>query len=170
MPWLEERIGSHRHLLGGNSNRAAFRHRISRVHCKIKKCKFKLIWIGQRLGKPQWKMSINLYGRAKRALQKIGHSENEFRQVKRFQLELLPARERKHTLGERRAAVRSLQRIVKKFGENLIVWRKTPLHELKAALDRHEKIVEVVCNAAGQLSDRLHLLRLQEGLAGLFQR
>ena len=115
-------------------------------------------------------MSIDLYGRAKRALQKIRHSENEFRQVKRFELEFLPAGKRQHTLCKRCTAVRPLQRIVEKFGENLIVLRKTPLHELKAALDRHEKIIEVVCNAAGQLSDRLHLLRLQKGVAGFLQR
>src|SRR3954454_422392 len=120
MARLEDRIGSQSHLVCGNSNGAPFRHRVSRVHRKIKKCKLKLIGIGEGLGEPQWEMGINLYGRAQRALQKIRHSENEFRHVKRFQLEFLTARERQHTLCERRTAVRSLQSIVEKFGENLI--------------------------------------------------
>ena len=66
--------------------------------------------------------------------------------------------------------MRPLQRIIEKFGENLVVLRKTPLHELKAALDRHEKIIEVVGDGASQLPDRLHLLRLEKGVTGLLQR
>src|SRR4051812_44765964 len=102
------------HLFCCNYNRSAFRHRVPRVHRQIKKGKFELVWIGLRLGEPQWKMSIDLYRRAERTLQKSRHSKNQFRHVKWFEHEFLAARERKHTLSEGRAAVRSLQRIVEK--------------------------------------------------------
>ena len=44
------------------------------------------------------------------------------------------------------------------------------LHQLEAAEDRHQQIVEVVRDAAGQLADRFHLLRLEQRLARLLER
>ena len=42
-------------------------------------------------------------------------------------------------------------------------------HQFETAEHRHEQIVEVVGDAAGQLSDRIHLLGLEQCLAGLFE-
>ena len=42
--------------------------------------------------------------------------------------------------------------------------------ELRVAADDHQQIVEIVGDAAGQLAERLHLLRLRELLLGPLQR
>ena len=44
------------------------------------------------------------------------------------------------------------------------------LQDLRVAGDDHQQIVEVVRDAAGELAERLHLLRLGELLARLFER
>ena len=44
------------------------------------------------------------------------------------------------------------------------------LQQLQAAQDRHQQIVEIVRHAAGELADGIHLLRLKQRLARLFQR
>ena len=44
-----------------------------------------------------------------------------------------------------------------------------PLHPLQAAADALQQIVEVVGDAAGQLPDGFHLLRLAQRLLGLLQ-
>src|ERR1700739_2228135 len=42
-------------------------------------------------------------------------------------------------------------------------WTSQPsLQYLRVAADNHQHIVEIVCNAAGKLAQRLHLLRLGE--------
>ena len=42
--------------------------------------------------------------------------------------------------------------------------------QFEAAENRHQQIVEVMRDAAGQLADRLHLLRLEQRFAGLLER
>src|SRR5215813_1435055 len=39
----------------------------------------------------------------------------------------------------------------------------TALQQIEAASNRGKKIVEVMCNASSELTDRLHLLRLDKG-------
>src|ERR1700759_3359510 len=42
--------------------------------------------------------------------------------------------------------------------------RQTRLHHLKATADAGQEVVEVMCEAAGELPNRLHLLRLAKAL------
>ena len=44
------------------------------------------------------------------------------------------------------------------------------LERLRIAADDHQQIVEIMSHAAGELSERLHLLRLAELLVGAIER
>ena len=44
------------------------------------------------------------------------------------------------------------------------------LQDLRVAGNDHQQIVEIVGDAAGELAERFHLLRLRELLAGLLER
>ena len=49
------------------------------------------------------------------------------------------------------------------------VVRQALAHQFEAAEHRRQEVVEVVRDAAGQLADRLHLLRLKQRFPGLFE-
>ena len=87
--------------------------------------------------------------------------------VDRIAFELLFAREGQHVLCERGAAPGSLPRAIEK--RQLWVFRETLAHQFEAAQDRHEQIVEIVRYPSGEPSDRLHLLRLKQGILRFFE-
>ena len=66
------------------------------------------------------------------------------------------------------AALRALNRVVEQRLEFGIVGQALA-HQFEAAEHRHQQIVEVVGDAAGELPDRLHLLRLKQRLARFFE-
>src|SRR6478672_7036710 len=115
-------------------------------------------------------MRVDLYRGTKRALQELGHPLYEFRHVECHELELLTPRKRQHSLRQGGAALRTLHRVLKKLRDLGVVLGKSPLQKLKAALNGHQEIVEIVRDPAGEMSDRFHLLRLDQRLARLFQR
>ncbi len=82
----------------------------------------------------------------------------------------LPPREGEQAMGERGGAVRRNHRGVDvahgALGASLV---ETDLQQIERADDAGQQIVEVVRDAAGQLPDRLHLLRLPQGFFGGFQ-
>ncbi len=73
-------------------------------------------------------------------------------------------------MGERRGAVRRCHRRVdvtrNVVGSSLI---ETGLQQIQRSHDSSQEIVEVVRDPAGQLPDRLHLLRLKQRLLGGLQ-
>ena len=107
-------------------------------------------------------------GRSERALQQVGHSANQFRDIDGLLLKLLTPREGQHPLGQHRAALRALNRVVEQRHEFGIVGQALA-HQFEAAEHDHQQIVEVVGDPAGELPDRLHFLRLQQGLARRFE-
>ena len=85
------------------------------------------------------------------------------------QIEFLAARKGEHALRQRRAALRAADGIVDQASD----WghRAHALaSEFEAAEDRHQQVVEIVRDAAGELADGIHLLRLEQRLARLLQR
>ena len=78
-----------------------------------------------------------------------------------MRLELLPAREREQSAHQLAALLgRALG-----HAEHLALFvaeRGSPLDQAEAADHRGEQIVEIVRDAAGQLADRIHLLRLDQ--------
>ncbi len=61
--------------------------------------------------------------------------------------------------------VSHLNRIVDETRE-LRIFRQALARKFEATKNRHQQIVEVMGNAAGQLPDRFHFLRLKQRLAG----
>ena len=96
--------------------------------------------------------------RSSRPLHQLGNVDG-------FGLQLLPPREGQHALGQRGAAPRAAQRVLDQRLDPRIV-AGAPLDQLEAAHHGGQQIVEVVGDAAGQLADRFHLLRLEERLPG----
>ena len=65
---------------------------------------------------------------------------------------------------KRCGAPRAFLRAGKVFLDRVVTTREPPRRKIEAADDDGEHVVEVVRDAAGELSDRLHLLRLAQGL------
>ena len=91
--------------------------------------------------------------------------------VGRLRIERLAAREGEQAVGERR---RALRRALRRVDVAVDVLDRGPapmprLQQLQAAGDAGQQIVEVVRDAAGELADRFHLLRLAQRLLGLAQ-
>jgi len=91
---------------------------------------------------------------------------DQFVGVHGLRIERLLARERQQTLGQLRRPLRADQCIVERaFGARL---DDAALGDAEIADDDGQEIVEVVRDAAGQLADRFHLLRLPQRLFGQF--
>ena len=85
-----------------------------------------------------------------------------------FLLELLVAREGEHALGQARASLRALNGVIKQR-QYLGIVGHALAQQLEAAEHRHQQVVKIVCDAAGELADRFHLLRLEQDLTCLFE-
>jgi hypothetical protein len=98
------------------------------------------------------------------------HSEEEAVQIFGLGIEGLAPRKSEKPLGEGRSALRRRlragQKAIQAIGTSLV---QPSLDDFEAAADPGEQIVEVMRNAARELADRLHLLRLAESLMGLGQ-
>ncbi|MCJ7420764.1 hypothetical protein L8951_02920 [Sphingomicrobium astaxanthinifaciens] len=99
-------------------------------------------------------------------MQQIAHVLEHRRDIDGFARELLLAREGEHPLGQRGTAPDPLARIVEQ-AHNLRIGRGQPLvDKVEAGLHRHQHIVEIVRDPAGDLAERFHLLRLEQRLFG----
>ncbi len=76
-------------------------------------------------------------------------------------MQILLARKGQQPLGERCAALRALQCAIDQATEPRIVGQALA-QQIEVAHHSHQKIVEVMRDAAGELADRLHLLRLTQ--------
>ena len=103
--------------------------------------------------------------------EEIGHSGNQLIDVGQLGVERLAAREGKQPLRQHRGALRAVRGVGDHARQS--IWRRVApglqaaLGDLQIAADDGEQIVEIMRYAAGQLSDRFHLLRLPEHVLGL---
>ena len=101
-------------------------------------------------------------------LQHVGHLEEKLVYRKLLVLQGLLAREGEHALGQVGTLVCRFQGSANALGGALVVFHEL-FHKLKIAHHNHQKVVEIMGNATGQLANRFHLLGLQvfafEGLA-----
>ena len=87
-------------------------------------------------------------------------------QIDRHRAQILLTRERQQTLGQRRAALGALHGAVDQPMQPRIV-RHALAQQIEIAHHGHQQIVEVMRDAAGELADGLHLLRLAQLLLRL---
>ena len=103
---------------------------------------------------------------AERAVEQVGHAADQLVDVDHLGLERLAAGEGEQLAGQRRGAARGLDH---RLGEAdpLVLGEPGPAQHVGRALDDGQQIVEIVGDAAGELAERLHLVRLAQLLLGL---
>src|SRR5579862_5883957 len=132
-------------------------HGIARIDRKIENGTFKLVRIGQHPPETAGEYRLDRYRFAERAREETCHPRHESVHIHGFRLKRLAPRKREQLAGEGGRAPRPLLRAIKKTIEVAGDIRgKTPL--VAAAPERTEtagydlqKIVEVVCDPAGEL-------------------
>ena len=102
---------------------------------------------------------LDLDRRIERAADQVVHALEQSADVDRPRSEILPPREGEQPLHQCRRAARRLQRGVDQPLSTRRS-RQAPTQQIEVADDRGEQVVEVVGDAAGQLAERLQLLRL----------
>jgi hypothetical protein len=74
-------------------------------------------------------------------------------------IEILAACEGEHPLGQGGPALRPFERVLQKWGDTRVL-RHPPEQELQVSQHGIEQVVEVVGDAAGELTERFHFLSL----------
>ncbi len=90
-------------------------------------------------------------------------------QIDRHRAQILLPRKRQQALCQRCTALDALHRAVDQPAQPGIVGNALA-QQIEIAHHRHQEIVEVMGDTAGELADRFHLLRLAQLLLGLFAR
>src|SRR5947209_9582135 len=96
-----------------------------------------------------------------RAADEVFHAVEQRADVDRSDPEVLPPRESQQPLHEGSGAARRLEAGVDQ-PLRTVVGRQAPAQEVEVSNYRRQQIVEVVCDTAGQLPERLQLLSFVE--------
>ena len=153
-------------VAGFDGQLAAVRHGVARVEREIEQRASSSDTSASTFHSPAPLIVSSSMRLAERARQQIGHADDQPVGVDRARIERLPAREREQPLGQLRGPLGADQRVVERaFGARL---DHAALGDAEIADDDGQQVVEVVRDAAGQLADRLHLLRLPQRLLGEF--
>ena len=105
---------------------------------------------------------------AQRADQHLVHGLDAFLEVGDDRIERLASRERQQLARQALAAIGGRMHGVDRL--QMLRVGEPAAQQLRVAADDHQQIVEIVGDAAGQLSERLHLLRLGELLLRPLER
>ncbi len=154
---------------GFNAQLAAIRHGVAGVQRQVEQGVFQLVRVGHHhqivfVGKRG-----DGDGLRQRAAHQLGHAANQAVDLHRLRLQRLLAREGQQPLDQLDAALRRLHGRVEVIA-HFAALAQLLAQRLQIAGDHGEHIVEVVRQAAGELADGFHFLRLhQRGLgAALF--
>ena len=156
---------------GFDRDPAALRHRVACVDAEVQDRVFELVGIDHRGPYARRADHLQRDAGADGALDEIAEIGDQPVDVGRLGIERLAARKGEQPVGQRRGTPRRPQRC----GGVAIEVADTPLrdahlHHLDRARDAGEHVVEIVRQAAGELADRLHLLRLPQMRFGDHQR
>jgi hypothetical protein len=109
-------------------------------------------------------VELDVDGAPDRGPQHVAELHDEVVEVRGLGLQPRLAREGQELLRELGAPLRRAARGLEEAARPLLVL--VGLEQVEVAGDHLEQVVEVVGEAGGELADRLHLLRLPEGLLG----
>ncbi len=148
-----------------DGERPAVRHRVTRVHCEVEKRELDLVGVGLRGRQGRRQVDIHLHPGTDRAAQQLIHAAHQLRQVNRPRLERLSPCEGEQPLGQRRAALGTLhgavdQPVRRRIGRHALA------QQLEVAHHRRQQVVEIMCHAASELTDRFQLLQMADLLLG----
>src|SRR6267142_1408601 len=155
-------------FLRRDHNLPTIRHGVSRVDSEIEQYHFELVRVPQHRFADKWKMGLYDNCWSQRMLKHVGHPTYEFGNLHRFLLKLLATRKGQHSFGQQRTALCALNRVLEQRPEFGIIGQAFT-HQFEAAQHGHQQVVEIAGDPAGELPDRFHFLRLQQGFARCFE-
>ena len=155
-----------RHVGGRNRELAAAAHGIARIDREIDDGRRKLRGIGQHAPGVGCERRLDLDVLAEHRREQLGGLRHEAVDLDLARLQRLAPCESQKLRGDRRAAHR---RVVDQLGDRGKLWpvHQAFLQDLDRTGDDGQHVVQVVGDAAGELADRIHLLRLAQPLLGL---
>ncbi len=146
------------------------RHRIARIDAQVEQRVLELVRIHHGEPEPACRDGLDLDRRADGAPHQVDELGHQPVDVDRLRLQGLAAREGEQAVCQRsRAAGRALAGRQVFLDVGAAALREAHADHLERARDAGEQIVEIVRQPAGQLADRLHLLRLAQRFLGLAQ-
>ena len=156
------------HGVGGlDDELAAIRHGIARVDHEVEHRVLELVAVG--VGLPQFvgQNGLEPDRLAEAAPQKLRHAGHQLVGVELRRRERLLAGKGEQLLDQRGGAPAALLGARQIFFDFDVALGEAPRREIEAADDNGEHVVEVVRDAAGQLTDRFHLAGLAQRLLGV---
>src|SRR5581483_1224529 len=135
-------------------------HRVARVDRQIDDGRLQMVHVRLNLPESGATDGLDLDAFAERALKKFLEATQEAVQVDWLRIESLTPREGEQPAGQRGRALGSALCVCQRamqVGSTEVA--AVALGVLQVSQNDHQQIVEVVCNATAQLSDRLELLR-----------
>ena len=156
-------------VAGIQGQHTTVRHRIPRVHRQIEQGSLDLAAIGTRLPQLRREVNIDVNAGAECPPQEVAHALDHLVQVKGLWVKRLAPGKCEQLVSEFRAALGGPQGIRQEFAD-LDVAAYVLLKKLQVADDDGQQVVEIVCDAASELADRLELVGLPELLIHCFPR
>ena len=137
-------------------------HRVPRVDRQIEERMLELVGVYQHRPQTAGQHGLGLDLLAQSAAQEIRHPGDQPVDLERFRVERLAAREGQEPLGQRRGPIDPAHRRAGEPQQFGIAVAHAALQQLDISRDGGQQIVEVMRDAGGQLTERLHLLGLTQ--------
>ncbi len=158
-----------RHIGGGDAQDAAVGHGVARIDHEVEQGTFQLVLVAVDGPEPGLQRGFDADMAAQRAAQQVAHRIDQFVQFDPLEIQRLASGEGQQAVGQRGGAVgRGGRGLDEALGFVVATGLDVALGQVEPADDAGEHIVEVVGDAAGELADRFHLLRLAQRGLGLF--
>ena len=153
-------------VAGFDGELAVALHGVARIDREIEQGVLDLDGIDKGVPQAAGNHGLDFDALAERPAQHVVDAADQAAEIDHFRRERLAAAEGQQLRGELRTARdggdRGLQALL-----GAVIARDVATEELQIAADDLQHVVEVVRDAAGQLADRLHLLRLKQLRLGL---
>jgi hypothetical protein len=151
---------------GFNHQLAALGHGVARVDAQVEQRVLQLPGVGVHVPQPDRGHVLQFDLRAERAAQQLFHVAHQPVGVDGLGLQRLAAREGQQPVRERGGALhRALRHADVALHVGGLALQPAPVHQLQAAADGRQQVVEVVRQAARELAHGLELLALAQLLA-----
>src|SRR2546430_1832074 len=161
-------LAAERNVVPGYRDDAAASHGVARVDDEIDQRRFKLGDVDHDRPEVLVDVELQRHRTADGGIEYFAHRIDAVGDIDGLRVDALPPRECQQLAGEGGAAVgRPLDRRYRPQAFGIVANRF--LQRVKTAADDHQKIVESMRHAAGQLAERVELLRFRELRMHLFE-
>ena len=144
----------------------AIRHGVACVDREVQHDIFELTGISIGLPEPACQHRLHLDRLAQRPTQELGHVRDHVVRLESLRRQGLLAREGEKALRQGRGPVGSLHRARDELADIRVALGEPALNKVQSTDDDCQHVVEVVCDAAGELAHGLHLLHLSDLVLG----